>query len=710
MSPNSNFKNYFLCICLFVTLTAIKAQRKIRIVCVGNSITYGTGVANREKNSYPVQLQNMLGNSYEVMNFGASGSTLLRKGNYPYWDTNEYKKALAGNPDIVFIELGTNDSKSVNRPHYSEFAKDYKELIDSFRLLVSHPRIVLLLPIPSFLEDSISIYDPVIKEQIIPRIEKMAYETQVELIDLYHLFADQADLLPDKVHPSSIGATVIAKRLYEVVKLKEKKSFNIFFGIKEGKKINSFHGFECADFTFSNRNCKIVKPKKAAVGLPWIWRARFWGHEPQTDIALLERGFHLVYCDVTELFGNKAAIEIWNQFYSYLQQLGLSKKPAMEGMSRGGIYIYNWALANPGKVACMYADAPVLDLKSWPGGKGKGPGSKENWIIFKKDYNLTDAEADRFTNSPLDNATKIAKLGFPILHVVGDSDEVVPLDENTGPFEQQIKAAGGNIKVIHKPGMKHHPHSLPNPTLIVDFILRATGYKTNFATIAAPGSEYRSGAGWTNDRGWWGQYENIDSLLNVEKKLDIVFVGNSITQGTGGHRTSLTYKPGFAVFDSVFSAHTWECAGISGDRVQNVLWRLQNGNYKKAKPKVMVVTIGVNNFIEDDSPEEIVAGILSIASWAKTNMPSTKLILTGPLPTGLQKDMERRKKYDRIHELLAKYKNATYTYLSLANAFIHPDGSLSTNDYSTDGIHLVANGFRKWAIALQPVIEKCIGH
>lgn len=91
-------------------------------------------------------------------------------------------------------------------------------------------------PFPLFLEDSSSIYDPIIKKQIIPKIQELAFETGCEIINLYSLFVDRSDLLPDKIHPSSLGATLIAKRLYELVKLKEIKGFDIFKKIKEEKK------------------------------------------------------------------------------------------------------------------------------------------------------------------------------------------------------------------------------------------------------------------------------------------------------------------------------------------------------------------------------------------------------------------------------------------------------------------------------------------
>lgn len=427
------------------------------------------------------------------------------------------------------------------------------------------------------------------------------------------------------------------------------------------------------------------------------------GHEPQTDISLLEHGFHVVYCDVAELFGNAEATSLWNKFYALMQKNGLNKKVALEGMSRGGVYVYNWALANPEKVACIYADAPVLDLKSWPG-KKRAAGGREPWKDFKKDYKLTEEQANNFKNSPLDHAAKIAKLGFPMLHVVGDVDDVVPIAENTIPFEKIIRENGGDITVIHKPDVNHHPHSLPNPTPITDFILKATGQKVNFAAIAAPGSEYRSGAGWIPGKDWWAEFENIDSLLNVEKDLDILFLGNSITQGTGGHRTSVTYKPGFKAFDSVFVNLKWESAGISGDRSQNILWRLQNGNYAKAKPKVMVVMIGVNNISAGDSPPEIVEGIKKITDWTTKNMPSTKVLLLGPLPTGLKKDEERRKKYEEVHRLLAKQPHNKFKYQSIAAPFMLPNGDLDTLKYGSDGIHLQPDGYRAWAIALKPII------
>ena len=234
-----------------------------------------------------------------------------------------------------------------------------------------------------------------------------------------------------------------------------------------------FHGFTRHDFQVDGRKCILVEPKSPAPERPWIWRARFFGHEPQADIALLERGFHVAYCDVGGLFGNQAAIGHWNAFYAEMtEKRQLSKRVALEGMSRGGLIIYRWAAENPEKVACIYADAPVCDFKSWPGGKGEGQGSPKAWEQCLAAYGLSEEEALKFAENPVDRLEPLAKAGIPLLHIVGDADVVVPVAENTAILEKRYRKLGGEIEVIHKPGVGHHPHSLKDPAPIVEFVLK----------------------------------------------------------------------------------------------------------------------------------------------------------------------------------------------------------------------------------------------
>lgn len=241
-----------------------------------------------------------------------------------------------------------------------------------------------------------------------------------------------------------------------------------------------FGKFPVTEFDFNGRNAKIVFPKKPNEERLWIWRARFWGHEPQTDIELLEKGFHVVYVDVAGLFGNKAAVAIWDNFYNYItKKYHLNPKTVLEGMSRGGLIVYNWAAQNTDKVFCIYADAPVCDVKSWPGGLYSGKGSKDDWQKCLEVNGLDEKSVLDFEDIPINTAVKVAEAKIPVLHVCGDSDKVVPYEENTAKLEKKFKAAGGDIQIILKEGIGHHPHSLENPKPIVDFVLKHTENETN---------------------------------------------------------------------------------------------------------------------------------------------------------------------------------------------------------------------------------------
>ena len=240
-----------------------------------------------------------------------------------------------------------------------------------------------------------------------------------------------------------------------------------------GKK-TAWHGFDRYGFAVDGRQCCVVVPKQAAKGKPWIWRARFFGHEPQTDVALLELGWHVVYCDVGNLFGSPKAVAHWDAFYAVLtEKHGFARKAALEGMSRGGLIVLNWAAANPGKVACIYVDAPVCDFKSWPAGKGAGKGAPRDWQQCIKAYAFKDeAEALAYGKNPIDSLAPLAKAKIPILSICGADDTVVPVAENTAIVETRYKALGGPIVTVIKPNNGHHPHSLKDPKPIVDFILK----------------------------------------------------------------------------------------------------------------------------------------------------------------------------------------------------------------------------------------------
>ncbi len=191
-------------------------KEPVTIACVGNSITYGPR-GNGENNSYPEQLQQILGEEYDVFNFGYSGRTLLKKGDFPYWDEVHLKAAKAIQPDIIIIKLGTNDTKPQNWQYGDEFEADYNALIEEFRSLASPPKIWLCYPVPVF-ETRWGIRDSVVVHGVIPTIDKISSELNIPVIDLYKPFLDKESLFPDKIHPDKEGCRIIAEILAEVIR------------------------------------------------------------------------------------------------------------------------------------------------------------------------------------------------------------------------------------------------------------------------------------------------------------------------------------------------------------------------------------------------------------------------------------------------------------------------------------------------------------
>ncbi|MEJ2245443.1 MAG: GDSL-type esterase/lipase family protein [Acidobacteriota bacterium] len=185
----------------------------IKLACIGNSITYGHGIEDRDRDSYPAQLDRMLSDRWEVRNFGVSGATLLKEGNKPYRDESMFTAALAFEPDVVVIQLGTNDSKPVNWDvHSNSFIEDYLALIEQFRELDSHPRIWICLPVPAY-DMRWDIRNEVIVDQIMPMIREVADRAHVPLIDMFVPLSGHEDLFPDDIHPNVEGAGMIAREV-----------------------------------------------------------------------------------------------------------------------------------------------------------------------------------------------------------------------------------------------------------------------------------------------------------------------------------------------------------------------------------------------------------------------------------------------------------------------------------------------------------------
>ena len=194
-----------------------KVEPKIKVSCVGNSITYGMRLEDREHESYPARLQEMLGDRYEVANFGKSGATLLRHGHRPYFEQEEFRQAMAFAGDIVVIHLGINDTDPRNWPHFQdEFVGDYLALIDSLRSVNPQARFLIarMTPIGSNHSRFIS-GTKTWHGQIQEAIETVAHAAGAELIDFYGPLYPYPWMFPDAVHPDAEGAGILAKTVYQ---------------------------------------------------------------------------------------------------------------------------------------------------------------------------------------------------------------------------------------------------------------------------------------------------------------------------------------------------------------------------------------------------------------------------------------------------------------------------------------------------------------
>lgn len=243
---------------------------------------------------------------------------------------------------------------------------------------------------------------------------------------------------------------------------------------------SEWNGFKRYDFDMHGRKAIVVAPEIVAEKKPWVWRARFFGHRPELDLALLKAGYHVVYCDVSNLFGSPAATQHWDKCYQELTtKYKLHQKPALEGMSRGGLIVFNWAVKNPEKVSCIYVDAPVCDIKSWPGGRGKGKGSAPTWKRMLTAYEFeNDEQALAWKGNPLDQAKELANTKLPLFVVTGDADDVVPMEENVIPIVDVWKKTNAPLKVVIKPGIGHK-HGLDDATPLIEFVKKHSAANTH---------------------------------------------------------------------------------------------------------------------------------------------------------------------------------------------------------------------------------------
>lgn len=201
------------------------SKSNVKIACVGDSITYGSGVEEREENSYPQVLGQLMGRGYQVRNFGVSGRTAMWYSNKPYVKEKMYSWSLDFAPDIVIIMFGTNDSKAYNWQGEVEFKEQYKKMIDTYRNLPTNPEIYLCTPATAYYVDgqtegamNYNIDGELVNREIVPAVREIAEELNLKIIDIHSLTAGHAEWFSaDGIHPDKNGARAIAEEVYRVL-------------------------------------------------------------------------------------------------------------------------------------------------------------------------------------------------------------------------------------------------------------------------------------------------------------------------------------------------------------------------------------------------------------------------------------------------------------------------------------------------------------
>lgn len=700
-------------------------QEVQKVACLGDSITFGARLVQRQRHAYPQRLQEYLGGEFEVRNFGSGGRTMLVPGDLPYAKSSALNDALAWRPQVAILMLGTNDTcqnqNRTNWQHQEQLESSARQLVQTLRQVREAMQIYLCTP-PAMFPHAPNLAperqtDLSQRSLRLPRIRQAyrrvaAQDPRIHFVDLSGVL--QQNQVVDGVHPNPFGADALAAFMAEMLQARfvPRPAWKESLQAQDlAWEATDFHGF--TEFQFSLRkdsvSCRLVVPDQCAIGRPWIWRARFWNHQPELDMALLTRGFCLAYCDVSDLYGGLEAVDRWNRFYALSQKLGLHPKPILEGMSRGGLPVLQWAGRNPEKVGAIYLDNAVVDPRSWPGGQN-GKFSESDWQALQQVYGEKASLGPPSDWTPWAQIPTLAHAQVPIMVVVGDQDEVVPPAENGLALVHRYRALQAPATLWRKPRQGHHPHGLHPVAPLLRHLLYALDRQSNPATRAISSVEYRGQAAGWGEGNWWQQLQRNRQLASDHPEMDLVFLGDSITQGLTGAHQRLSRPEGSRLFDRFYGHRRAVSLGLSGDRTEHLLFRIEHGALAIWKPKVIVLAIGVNNVqAAGHTGEETAAGIRAVVQSLRRKQKQATILVCGPFPAGASPPDPRRRALDRVHQGIAGLglNDPKVLYLDLRPSFLTPTGELN-HAMSKDQIHLNEHGREIWMQALEPWLQQLL--
>jgi pimeloyl-ACP methyl ester carboxylesterase/lysophospholipase L1-like esterase len=474
-------------------------------------------------------------------------------------------------------------------------------MVEEFQQLESKPEVILLKPGPIYKYNIGAQNDTLLRKYVIPAIEKVAKAKKLKIVDLYSALSNKSECFPDKLHPNEVGYKIIAQEVYKTLKGVTGEDCVQAF---PGRKLR-WKGFDCYHNMFGQfikLKSIIVVPDKAAPGKPWIFRPNAFGAFANADEGLLKAGWHIVYLDLANRFGSKSAEKDFDYLYNYLtKNYGFSQKVALEGLSRGGLFALSWAASNPQKVASIYLDAPVCDVRSWPGKK-----QPELWNTMLEEYKITENDVDRVMQSMIEQRKKIAEAKIPVLIVAGDADTVVPYMQNGALLRNQLEKAGANIKLILKPGIGHHPHGLTDSTEIVEFLKNRTSSLDSLRKISTRNN-----------------LNNARFIFKATKKGRVAFLGGSITQMAGWRnmmREELKQRFPDTEFDYID-------AGIGSTGTNVHAFRYEKDVLKNGKVDLLFIEAAVNDNTHTKDSVKQVRGMEGIVRQALLKNPNLDIVM-----------------------------------------------------------------------------------
>jgi hypothetical protein len=245
-------------------------------------------------------------------------------------------------------------------------------------------------------------------------------------------------------------------------------------------------------FAIDGKPVTLKVPDQPAPGKPWLWVGEFGGHLKTLEDGLVEKGWHVAYVNLSNQFGSPGAMAVWEKLYTELhEKRALSARPALLGISRGGLYVNAWTRLHPDRVSVLYHDNGVSDIRSWPGGiqlTAKGKGSAKDWALYKAEFGFsTDEDAEAKSLRPVDGLAPAVQAGVLLVSVYGTADATVPHEDNAGCFPRRAAIIIRTGCPTRRPSSSC---SAPRPNKTAPCVVRTLG-------IPCSSTENRSSGGMT---------------------------------------------------------------------------------------------------------------------------------------------------------------------------------------------------------------------